>query len=191
MSDSTVLTNLRQLGLFHHRAGPDRASQGLLHPNLHRLYLCRHLAKVETNIEVALEDTAGMVDKDIKVEPEDKPGKLVQDHKLDKDRKVEPVDKAGTLVQDHKLDKAKRVDTDLKLVLEDRAGKVDQGTMVQEATIMDNLSNLLPLPGGETRPLHQFSLGQDPSTPTPWQASQDLQKMLHSTNTRLWITLNS
>ena len=170
MSDSTVLTNLRQLGLFHHRAGPDRASQGLLHPNLHRLYLCRHLAKVETNIEVALEDTAGMVDKDIKVEPEDKPGKLVQDHKLDK---------------------AKRVDTDLKLVLEDRAGKVDQGTMVQEATIMDNLSNLLPLPGGETRPLHQFSLGQDPSTPTPWQASQDLQKMLHSTNTRLWITLNS
>ena len=191
MSDSTVLTNLRQLGLFHHRAGPDRASQGLLHPNLHRLYMCRHLAKVETNIEVALEDTAGMVDKDIKVEPEDKPGKLVQDHKLDKDRKVETVDKAGTLVQDHKLDKAKRVDTDLKLVLEDRAGKVDQGTMVQEATIMDNLSNLLPLPGGETRSLHQFSLGQDPSTPTPWQASQDLQKMLHSTNTRLWITLNS
>ena len=63
--------------------------------------------------------------------------------------------------------------------------------MVQEATIMDNLSNLLPLPGGETRHLHQFSLGQDPSTPTPWQASQDLQKMLHSTNTRLWITLNS
>ena len=174
--------------------------------------MCRHLAKVETNIEVAPEDTAGMVDKDIKVEPEDKAGKLaqdhkldkdskvepedktgklVQDHKLDKDRKVEPVDKAGTLVQDPKLDKAKRVDTDLKLVLEDQAGKVDQGTMVQEATIMDNLSNLLPLPGGETRHLHQFSLGQDPSTPTPWQASQDLQKMLLSTNTRLWITLNS
>ena len=39
--------------------------------------------------------------------------------KLDNDRKVEPVDKAGTLVQDHKLGQAKGVDTDLKLVLED------------------------------------------------------------------------
>ena len=153
--------------------------------------------KLDKDNKVEPEDKTGKLvqnhklDKDSKVEQEDKTGKLIQDHKLDKDRKVEPVDKPGTLVQDHKLDKAKRVATDLKLVLEDRAGKVDQGTLVQEATIMDNLSNLLPLPGGETRPLHQFSLGQDPSTPTPWQASQDLQKMLHSTNTRLWITLNS
>ena len=83
------------------------------------------------------------------------------------------------------------MDTDIKLELEDLAGKVDQGTMEQEAVIMDKLINLLPLPGGVTKPLHQFIRGQGLPTPTPCQAIQDLQKMLHSINTKLWITSSS
>ena len=75
--------------------------------------------------------------------------------------------------------------------LEDKAGKVDQGTMEQEAVIMVKLINLLPLTGGVTRPLPQFIRGQGLPTPTPCQAIQDLQKMLPSTNTKLLITLSS
>ena len=85
-------------------------------------------------------------------------------------------------------DKAGKLDTDIKLALEDRAGKVYQGTVVQEDAIMDNLINLLPLPGGVTRPLHQFSLGQGLPTTTSRKAIQELKKMFHAINTRLWIT---
>ena len=80
-----------------------------------------------------------------------------------------------------------KLDTDIKVTLVDKAGKVDQGTVVQKDATMDNLINLLPLPGGVTGPRHQSS-GQGLPTSTSLKAIQDLKKMLRSINTGLLIT---
>ena len=45
--------------MLHHRVGQDLECQGLLHPNLHKLYMYHHLAKVDKDIKVAQEDKAG------------------------------------------------------------------------------------------------------------------------------------
>ena len=69
LSDSTSLTNLRQLGMLNHRVGPDLECQGRFHPTLQAC--CYQLAKLDKDIKLELEDKAGKLDKDIKLELED------------------------------------------------------------------------------------------------------------------------